>query len=85
MIIPIRCFTCHKVLADKWNHYKRKVEEHEENEKNKKFSLEDINTNTLKDSFFLDSYKGKILDTMGIKKICCRRHLLGHVDLIDLI
>jgi len=85
MIIPIRCFTCHKVLGDKWTYYKGKVVEHEEAEKNKVVSLKDINANDIKESFFLDDYKGKILDEMNIKKICCRRHMLGHVDLIDLI
>jgi DNA-directed RNA polymerase subunit N len=29
MIIPIRCVTCGKVLADKWRFYSRKVEEAE--------------------------------------------------------
>ena len=85
IIIPIRCFTCHKVLADKWNYYKQKVQDHEETEKHKVTSLKDINANDVKESFFLDSYKGDILDELNIKKICCRRHMLGHVDLIDLI
>ncbi|PKC56782.1 hypothetical protein RhiirA1_353544 [Rhizophagus irregularis] len=26
MIIPIRCFTCGKVLANKWNHYQTMLE-----------------------------------------------------------
>ena len=25
MIIPIRCFTCGKVLADKWNEYEKSL------------------------------------------------------------
>ena len=25
--------------------------------------------------------EGKILDTMGLTKICCRRHMLTHVDI----
>lgn len=29
MIVPIRCVTCGKVLADKWRYYSRKVEEAE--------------------------------------------------------
>jgi DNA-directed RNA polymerase subunit N (RpoN/RPB10) len=27
MIIPVRCFTCGKVLGDKYNYYKRTVNE----------------------------------------------------------
>lgn len=26
---------------------------------------------------------GKILDSLGVKKYCCRRMLLSHVDIID--
>ena len=26
MIIPIRCFTCGKILADKWNMYKEETQ-----------------------------------------------------------
>ena len=36
MIIPIRCFTCHKVIADKWEEYKRLVEENNKDDPNKK-------------------------------------------------
>ena len=25
--------------------------------------------------------EGKILDKMGLNKICCRRHMLTHVDI----
>ena len=31
MIIPIRCFTCGKVIGNKWKEYKRLQEEGEEN------------------------------------------------------
>jgi DNA-directed RNA polymerase subunit N len=27
MIIPVRCFTCNKVIANKWLEYKKKLEE----------------------------------------------------------
>lgn len=65
MIIPIRCFTCGKVLADKWEYYKKKVEEL------KKQSKED------------NPPTKEILDELGLDKYCCRRIMLGHVDLID--
>lgn len=26
---------------------------------------------------------GKVLDALGVKKECCRRMFLGHIDLID--
>ncbi|MEM2901899.1 MAG: DNA-directed RNA polymerase subunit N [Candidatus Bathyarchaeia archaeon] len=30
MIIPVRCFTCGKLIGDKWEEYKRRVEAGEE-------------------------------------------------------
>ena len=84
MIIPIRCFTCHKVIGNKWDYYKKKVDEHDTKTK-KEFQLKDLEINDKKNIFFSDDYKGKILDEIGLTKICCRRHMLGHVDLIDLI
>ena len=75
MIIPIRCISCGKVLADKWKYYQKQIKEmeekHEEDDKsNKHFEL---------------GYKGKILDDLKLYKICCRRVMLTHVDLIDII
>ena len=25
--------------------------------------------------------EGEVLDTLGLKRICCRRHMLTHVDI----
>lgn len=68
MIIPVRCFTCSKVLADKWEWYVRECA------KIKERDGEDESTP-----------RGEILDRLGLKRICCRRHFLGHVDMMDLI
>jgi DNA-directed RNA polymerase subunit N len=77
MIIPIRCFTCGKVLADKWRYYQERVEE---------TSKADESTGA-KESFKNVSQvqTGAILDELGLKRICCRRHMISHVDLVDVI
>ena len=85
MIIPVRCFTCNKVLGDKWEYFKNKVEKHEKDTSSKQTTLEDITVRDKNDAFFLEGYKGKILNELNLTKLCCRRHMLGHVDLIDLI
>lgn len=85
MIIPIRCFTCHKVLGDKWEYYSDKVNEYQSKTKNNEFKLDDLKITQKNSIFFSDDFKGKILDELKINKICCRRHMLGHVDLIDLL
>lgn len=84
MIIPVRCFTCHKVIGNKWEYYKKKIDQHEIDTK-KEIKLKDLEIDDRKKIFFSDDYKGKILDDIGLHKICCRRHMLGHVDLIDMI
>lgn len=77
MIIPVRCFTCGKVIADKYQYYVKEVE------KIKSKIKGDVNDDD--DLAFYDDYHGKILDDLGLSKICCRRHMLGHVDLIETI
>lgn len=75
MIIPVRCFTCGKVLADKWEYYQAEVD---------KLEKQDAKQEAASTSF--EKLKtGKILDTLGLERMCCRRHMLGHVDLINII
>ncbi len=57
MIIPIRCWSCGKPVAQLYGEYKKRVESGEE--------------------------PGKILDSMGIKRYCCRAMFLGQVDLLE--
>ncbi len=57
MIIPIRCFTCGSLIADKWEIFINRV-------------------NTGEDP-------GKVLDDLGVKRYCCRRMFLSHVDIIQ--
>lgn len=57
MIIPVRCFTCGKLIGDKWEEFARRVKTGEE--------------------------PGGVLDSLGIKRYCCRRMLLSHVEVID--
>eukprot|EP00028_Trichosphaerium_sp_Am-I-7-wt_P004361 CAMPEP_0168530666 /NCGR_PEP_ID=MMETSP0405-20121227/14835_1 /TAXON_ID=498012 /ORGANISM="Trichosphaerium sp, Strain Am-I-7 wt" /LENGTH=74 /DNA_ID=CAMNT_0008555015 /DNA_START=42 /DNA_END=263 /DNA_ORIENTATION=+ len=58
MIIPVRCFTCGKVIGNKWDRYLSLLESDEYSE-------------------------GDALDELGLKRYCCRRMLLTHVDLIE--
>ena len=83
MIIPVRCFTCGNVLADKWVPYITTVQE----EKNKSSDvLDDEPTAT-----YIDlknpqkSIEGKILDEMNIHKYCCRRMMISNVHMISYI
>lgn len=66
-MIPVRCFTCGKVISNVWDRYKKRVEERKKESK----------TNDIK--------VGDILDDLGIERYCCRRMLLTHVDIIDML
>jgi DNA-directed RNA polymerase I, II, and III subunit RPABC5 len=77
MIIPIRCFTCGKVIAGKWKKYLELCAE-------QKDSSEKDNDEK-KQKYFDDGHKGPILDSLGLDKMCCRRHVLTHVDLVDVL
>ena len=75
MIIPVKCFTCGKVLADKYRFYVRDVR------KSKSNSDDFSKVTYLTQSNMEKTVEGKILDSMGLDKICCRRHMLTHVDI----
>lgn len=56
MIIPVRCFTCGKVIGNKYESYLGLLQ--------------------------ADYSEGQALDTLQLKRYCCRRMILTHVDLI---
>lgn len=76
MIIPIKCFTCGKVLADKYRYYQREV---------RKIKLSrDMQVNDivyLTKEFSEKTPEGEILDKLNLTRYCCRRHILTHVDI----
>ncbi|UCG69337.1 MAG: DNA-directed RNA polymerase subunit N [Thermoplasmata archaeon] len=57
MIVPVRCFTCGKVIGDSFEAYVQRIEMGEEPK--------------------------EILDSLGVKRYCCRKMLISHADLID--
>jgi DNA-directed RNA polymerase subunit N len=57
MIIPVRCFTCGKVIADKWDQFRADVAKGED--------------------------PAVVLDRLNVKRYCCRRIFLSHVDLVE--
>ena len=87
MIIPVRCFTCGKVLADKYDYY---VAETRKLSGNRDGSAEPSSSKKKKEDAaglrdFDDIRTGPILDKLGLVRYCCRRHMIAHVDLIDII
>jgi DNA-directed RNA polymerase I, II, and III subunit RPABC5 len=76
MIIPVKCFTCGKVLADKYQFYQREVKKRK---LSKSLSLD--NVMYLTKDFVDKTPEGEVMDILKLKKYCCRRHMLTHVDI----
>lgn len=91
MIIPVRCFTCAKVLADKWEYYVRRCKELEQLHKEKEKQKDTVDKKDgnheieLNEQHYDKVIRQKVFEELGIDRICCRRMMLGHVDLIEII
>jgi DNA-directed RNA polymerase subunit N len=76
MIIPVKCFTCGMVLADKYRYYQNEV---------RRIKL--LQGKSTENVIYLTkgntekTIEGTILDDLGLIKVCCRRHMLTHVDI----
>lgn len=81
MIIPIKCFTCGNVIADKYRFYQQEVRKRKL-AKNFGADSNDIDKVVYLTKEFHDKTpEGEVLDELRMKKMCCRRHFLTHVDI----
>lgn len=76
MIIPVKCFTCGGVLADKYRYY---LEEVRRMKLAKGDSLERVVYLTKEN--MEKTAEGQVLDKLRLTNVCCRRHMLTHVDI----
>lgn len=83
MIIPIRCFTCGKTIADKYDYY---VTESKKLAKGVDApGPSESKAGTEATSHFDEIRTGPILDKLGLTRYCCRRHMIANVDMMDII
>jgi DNA-directed RNA polymerase subunit N (RpoN/RPB10) len=76
MLIPIKCFTCGNVLADKYRYYLEQVR------KRKLSESENIDDVIYLTKMNIDKTpEGEVMDELNLHKYCCRRHILTHVDI----
>tara|TARA_B100000282_G_scaffold68988_1_gene46612 strand:- start:179 stop:412 length:234 start_codon:yes stop_codon:yes gene_type:complete len=76
MIIPIKCFTCGTVLANKYRYYQDEVRKIKIDK-----NLEDKKIEYLTSNVKNKTPEGEVLDRLNLNKYCCRRHMLTHVDI----
>jgi len=76
MIIPVKCFTCGKVLADKYLYYQKEVRKIKVSK-----NIDNEKVIYLDEDKIKKTPEGLVLDQLKLYKICCRRHMLTHVDI----
>ncbi len=59
MIVPVRCFSCGKVVGSLWEKYQKLLEE--------------------------GKSPKEALDSLKLKRFCCRSAIMSHVDSIDIV
>ena len=78
MIIPVKCFTCGNLLANKYLYYLNRVAELKKTQNKQNENIEYLTEDNMD-----ISVEGKVLNDLGLKKQCCRRHMLTHVDVFS--
>ena len=81
MIIPIKCFTCGTIIADKYRFYVEEVRKKKLAKKGNDESIDIDKVLYLTKEFHEKTPEGEVMDELGLNKMCCRRHLLTHVDI----
>lgn len=76
MIIPVKCFTCGKVIGDKYRYFVEKTRQSKKDN-----NLDEDSVIYLTKENTSKTIEGKVMDELGLNKMCCRRHILTHVDI----
>lgn len=81
MIIPVKCFTCGMVIADKYRYYQAEVRKRKLAKSVGKDTIDIDKVLYLTKEFVEKTPEGETLDELHMTKMCCRRHFLTHVDI----
>lgn len=76
MLGPVACFTCGKRLGAYWESYNTLTNKY-------KNGIEEDTFISLSSGNIKPTPEGKAMDELKITRICCRRMMLGNVDLLD--
>jgi DNA-directed RNA polymerase subunit N (RpoN/RPB10) len=74
MIVPIRCFTCGRIMADISDYYEKE-----------KLKLDNTNDVDKLYKNFEKIHTGELLNKLGLNRYCCRRNLIANIDMMDVI
>ena len=76
MLIPVKCFTYGKVLADKYRFYEQEVRKRK---LAKNMEVDEVIY--LTKAHTDKTPEGEVMDLLKLNKMCCRRHMLTHVNI----
>lgn len=81
MIIPVKCFTCGNVIADKYRYYLEEVRKMKMGKMSNGEQMDIEKVMYLTRENHEKTPEGIVLDNLGMTRMCCRRHFLTHVDI----
>lgn len=83
MLIPVRCYTCGKVIGNKYSKYLEMAKKYHSSKDDKIVTGEEfaIQSGAIKRPD-QRTPEGKAMDDIGLTRYCCRRMMLTHVDII---
>lgn len=81
MIIPVKCFTCGNVIADKYRYYLEEVRKIKMSKVANGEPMDIEKVMYLTKENHEKTPEGIVLDNLGMTRMCCRRHFLTHVDI----
>jgi DNA-directed RNA polymerase subunit N (RpoN/RPB10) len=76
MLIPVKCFTCGKVIGNKYLTYQEEVIKVKVERQVNPEKIQYLDENQID-----KTVEGEILDKLKITRMCCRRHMLTHVNI----
>ena len=77
MLIPVRCFTCGKLLSDKEKHYKKRLREMK--------GAGYAEPTCFDGKTIPNTPEYQVFQELQLMRYCCRKTLLTNVDLIEKI
>ena len=76
MLIPVKCFTCGKVIGNKYNYFLSEVIKRKEQAGGIPQEIQYLDDKTMD-----KTVEGLLLDELRLRDMCCRRHFLTHVNI----
>lgn len=73
-LLPVKCFTCGKVIACMYEPYKKRVAQLKLQKNDKTNGIQYFTKDTINMSI-----EGEVMDELNLMNICCRRHILGFI------